>query len=85
MTFPTTDLLPARAITHLMDDVQEEKRRFARDARRDDNGHRAPIDPFRYRRYQALGWIRENDYPPYYELTSNGELICQWYQEWEES
>jgi hypothetical protein len=75
----TTDLLPSRAITHLTDDVDAEKRQLARDVARDDDGKREPIDPFRYPRYLALGWIRESDYLPYYELTGNGEVIADVY------
>lgn len=36
---------------------------------------RQEIDDFTYRRYVALGWIRETETRPYYELTTNGEDI----------
>jgi hypothetical protein len=73
----TTDLLPSRAITHFTDDVEMEKAQFRRDVAPNDNGDRPKIDPFRYRRYLALGWIsdRSDETPPYYSLTANGDLI----------
>lgn len=60
----------------------EEKTLFARDVEPGENGERPQIDPFRYRRYLALGWIsdRGDEVPPYYELTSNGEQIWQWWR-----
>jgi ADP-ribose pyrophosphatase YjhB (NUDIX family) len=72
---PQVRMMVAAAV--VSDDFKMEKDQFARDVEPDDDGDRPQIDPFRYRRYLALGWIsdRSDETPPYYSLTANGELI----------
>lgn len=48
---------------------------FARDAFDHEKDGRFEIDPFRFARYIVLGWIRESERFPYYELTVAGETI----------
>jgi hypothetical protein len=57
------------------DDWTAEATYFTLDVFDHEDTGRREIDAFRYRRYLALGWIRETETRPYYQLTTNGEKI----------
>lgn len=50
-----------------------EGEQFTRDAFDHEEEGRFEIDSFRFERYLVLGWIREREEFPYYELTVAGE------------
>lgn len=57
------------------DDWIAEATYFTLDVFDHENEGRLEIDPFRFKRYVALGWIREIETRPYYLLTTNGEDV----------